>query len=151
MNDHKIPEPRLAVESEAKQLIPVFCSGKEGIGLNPDVCSPEKYPPLLCWMKKACVCERAWIINEGNTIFGILIFDNLLADHIAYIVVAEGFRGLKIIGPKLVRHAQSLMPSLYAEARNAHSQRLLVQCGFHLTDETSISGHPILTWERGSK
>jgi hypothetical protein len=150
VDDHKIPEPRLAIESEAEQLILVFCSGKEGIGLNLDVCSPEKHPQLLCWMRKACVRKRVWIINKGNTIFGILIFDKP-AGHIAYIVVAESFRGLKLIGPRLVRHAQLVMPSLYAEARNAHSQRLLVRCGFHLTDETSMSGHPILTWDRGTK
>jgi hypothetical protein len=101
-------------------------------------------------MRKACVRELVWVINEGNTIFGIRIFDNLVADRIAYIVVAEGFRGLKLIGPRLVRQAQLLMPSLHAEVRNAHSQRLLVRRGFHLTDKTSISGHPILTWERGS-
>jgi hypothetical protein len=148
MNAQNIPEPRLALESEAEQLVPVFCSGQEGIGLKPHVCSPEKYPQLLCWMKNACARELVWIINDGETTSGMLIFANLPADNIDYIVVAESFRGLKLIGPALVRHVQLFMPSLHAEARNAHSQRLLVGCGFRLTDKTSLSGHPILTWER---
>ena len=144
-----ISSPRRAIEDDAAALIPLFCSGQEGIHLKSHVCSPERYPDLLRWMKQKCASSLVWTINEESYPIGMLVLDGRVRVMIQYVVVAKNFRGKRMIGPALVTHVQSLddIVSLRAEARNDYSERMLMNCGFHRTDE-SVCGYPILSWER---
>jgi hypothetical protein len=142
--------PRLAREDEAETLIPLFCSGGEEIGLKAHVCSSEKRPELLKWLKQQCNKSLVRVITDNGTPVGMLVLDSSRAwNVILYIVVDRRLRGKKTIGPALVRDLQSQpdIASLRAEARNEHSKRLFARCGFWQHDE-SDRGHPIMTWER---
>ena len=144
-----IAPPRLATEGDAAALIPLFCSGQEGIGLKPHVCSPERLPDLLVWMKKKCTSGLVWTINDGPTPIGMLVLDGIAVITVLYVVVAQHLRGQKI-GSTLVNHIQSLgFSSLRAEARNEYSERMLIGCGFHHGGEFHC-GHPIVVWERAA-
>ena len=142
--------PRLAREDEAAALIPLFCSGAEGIGLKAHVCSSEKRPELLTWLRQQCNKNLVRVITDNETPVGMLVLDSSRArNRILYIVVDCRFRGKKTIGPALVRHLQSQpgIDSLRAEARNEYSKRMFIRCGFRQHDECDC-GHPIMIWNR---
>lgn len=60
----RVSKPRLATDGDAAALIPLFCSGQDGIGLKPHVCSPERRPELLGWLTKQCAASLVWTIDN---------------------------------------------------------------------------------------
>jgi ribosomal protein S18 acetylase RimI-like enzyme len=138
--------PKLATQDAAAELVAMLCSASREIGLKEHVCGPDKQPELLKWMKDQCEARRVWVLSDGAALLGMLILKENVAG-ILYLVVAESFRG-RGLGPALVRHIQSLgAESLSAEARNDRARRMLERCGFRTT-EVSLSGHPMLLWQR---
>jgi ribosomal protein S18 acetylase RimI-like enzyme len=137
--------PKLATKDEAVELVDLLCSASREIGLKEHVCGAENRPKLLKWMKDECDARRVWTLTNGTTLQGMLILKESLSG-ILYVVVAECFRG-RGVGYALLRHIQSLLGPLDAEARNDRSWRMLKRCGFHPTGDMSSSGHPILLWE----
>ncbi len=135
----------LASQDDADRLVGLLCSAALQIGLKEHVCSPENLPRLVNWMREQCQAHRAWMVCEDGALLGMLIL-NENKDGILYVVVAKSARR-RGVGSILIRHVQS-RGSLYAEARNEPSRRMLQRCGFQDTGEVSPSGHPILSWRR---
>jgi ribosomal protein S18 acetylase RimI-like enzyme len=137
--------PSLASDDDAERLMRLLCSASQEIGLSEGVCSPEKLPQYVNWMRKECQARRVWMLCEDGALLGMLILDEN-EDRILYVVVANDARR-RGLGSILIRHVQS-RASLCAEARNEPSRRMLQRCGFQDTGKVSPSGHPILSWRR---
>jgi RimJ/RimL family protein N-acetyltransferase len=141
---------RRATRKDAERLIPLFCSGAKDIGLSEATCLPENREKLCNRVLEWCARRLVFVMSERKQLIGMIVlvkFDARL--EIAYIVVAEAYRGQRRVGPALVRHVQALrnVTWLWAEARNSHSLKLLEGCGFRrMADEERE--HPALTWDR---
>ena len=142
------PVPSLASQDDADRLVDLLCSARLEIGLKEHVCSPEDLPRLVNWMRKQCQARRAWMVCEDGALLGMLIFDENDKDRILYVAVAKSARR-RGVGSILIRHVQSRVSSLCAEARNEPSRLMLQRCGFRDTGDTS-QGYPILSWRRSN-
>jgi ribosomal protein S18 acetylase RimI-like enzyme len=145
---------RQANAKDVNRLIPLFCSGAEGVRLKETVCLPENREKLRTWMMQRCTHHLIWVFTERRHIAGMLVLDYVEPRiTILYIVVAAAFRGQHRVGPALVRHVQSLphVNMLEAEARNPHSLKMLQACGFHQhgCSQTTCEKYPRLLWTRG--
>lgn len=142
--------PRLATEDDAAELVPLFCSGKDGMHLATHVCSQENRENLLKSMTLKCASECVWMVTIGSMPAGILLFDRLTTS-IGFVVVSENLRG-QGIGPTLVRHIQSMpdVSRLHAEARNDSSKRMLRKCEFWPNGRKSHDDFPLFFWRRKS-
>jgi ribosomal protein S18 acetylase RimI-like enzyme len=144
-----ISSPRLAREGDAEVLIPLLCSGADGIALAVHVCTPENRENLLRGMKAKCAAGLLWMVDIDLIPAGMLILDriNPFRPDIFVVVVAERLRG-RGIGPRLVRHIQAMptVDCLRAEARNPSSKRMLIKCGFRANRYKSDAGFPYLFW-----
>ena len=141
------PVPSLASQDDANRLVDLLCSDALQIGLKEHVCSPENLPGLVNWMRKQCQAHRAWMVCEDGALLGMLILKEN-EDGILYVVVAKSARR-RGLGSILIRHVQSRVSSLCAEARNEPSRLMLQRCGFRDTGDTS-QGYPILSWRRSN-
>jgi ribosomal protein S18 acetylase RimI-like enzyme len=148
-----ISSPRLASENDAEALIPLFCSGAEGLALAAHVCTPENRENLVRGLKAKCAADLVWILVSGSMQAGMLILDRFNPrPDIFVVVIAERLRG-QGLGPKLVRQIQAMpdVDRLRAEARNASSERMLKKCGFRLNRYRSSAGFPYLFWKKSCK
>ena len=141
------PVPSLASQDDANRLVDLLCSDALQIGLKEHVCTPENLPQLVNWMRKQCQAHRAWMVCEDGALLGMLILKEN-EDGILYVVVAKSARR-RGLGSILIRHVQSRVSSLCAEARNEPSRLMLQRCGFRDTGDTS-QGYPILSWRRSN-
>ena len=141
------PVPSLASQDDANRLVDLLCSDALQIGLKEHVCTPENLPQLVNWMRKQCQAHRAWMVCEDGALLGMLILKEN-EDGILYVVVAKSARR-RGLGSILIRHVQSRVSSLCAEARNEPSLLMLQRCGFRDTGDTS-QGYPILSWRRSN-
>lgn len=132
--------PILASQTDADQLVTLLCSASSEIKLKQSVCSPDKRPALLDWMKRQCNARRVWMLTEAASVRAMLILEESL---ILYVVVAEPHQGL---GSALIHHVQTFSNALRAEARNDDSRRLLERCGFRDSGERSQYGCPMFYW-----
>jgi ribosomal protein S18 acetylase RimI-like enzyme len=142
------PVPSLASHDDADRLVGLLCSAALQIGLKEHVCTPENLPRLVNWMREQCQAHRAWMVCEDGALLGMLIFDENDEDRILYVAVAKSARR-RGLGSILIRHVQSRVSSLCAEARNEPSRLMLQRCGFRDTGDTS-QGYPILSWRRSN-
>jgi len=141
------PVPSLASQDDADRLVSLLCSERLQIGLKEHVCTPENLPRLVNWVREQCQANRAWMVCEDGALLGMLILKEN-EDGILYVVVAKSARR-RGVGSILIRHVQSRVSSLCAEARNEPSRLMLQQCGFRETGDTS-QGYPILSWRRSN-
>ena len=141
------PVPSLASQDDANRLVDLLCSDALQIGLKAHVCTPGNLPRLVKWMRKQCQAHRAWMVCEDGALLGMLILKEN-EDGILYVVVAKSARR-RGLGSILIRHVQSRVSSLCAEARNEPSRLMLQRCGFRDTGDTS-QGYPILSWRRSN-
>ena len=141
------PVPSLASQDDANRLVDLLCSDALQISLKEHVCTPENLPQLVNWMRKQCQAHRAWMVCEDGALLGMLILKEN-EDGILYVVVAKSARR-RGLGSILIRHVQSRVSSLCAEARNEPSRLMLQRCGFRDTGDTS-QGYPILSWRRSN-
>jgi ribosomal protein S18 acetylase RimI-like enzyme len=147
----KINAPRVAAEGDAEALIPLFCSGADGLFLDAHVCTPKNRESLIQGMRAKCAAGLVWIVDNGSTKAGMLILDrfNPFRPDILVVVIAEALRG-KGIGPKLVHHIQAMptVDRLRAEVRNDYSKRMLKKCGFRPNRYKSAANFPYLFWKK---
>jgi ribosomal protein S18 acetylase RimI-like enzyme len=143
--------PRLASENDAEALVPLFCSGAEGLALAAHVCTPENRENLVRGLKAKCAAGLVWVVVNDSMQAGKLILDrfNPFRPDIFVVVIAETLRG-QGIGPELVRQIQAMpgVDRLRAEARNASSKRMLKKCGFRPNRYKSSAGFPYLFWKK---
>jgi hypothetical protein len=62
--------PSLASEDDAERLMGLLCSASLEIGLTEGVCSAEKLPQYVNWMRKQCQARRAWMLCEDGALLG---------------------------------------------------------------------------------
>jgi len=147
-------KPEMGKAAGAAKLAELLCACKKEIGLNEESCTLENRKQLEDNLAKECSQNQLWTINKGDNLVGLLILHNFTVcsvklHEIMYIVVDPNFR-CRGIGPTLVRYIQAKrgVRGLHAEARNDHSEHMLIKYGFEPTGDRSASGHPKLFWER---
>ena len=133
-------QPRLARVEEAPRIHELLLA----IGL----CERVAKEAGVRWVRERCAEGEVWVIDHDEVIVSVMVLQK--DAHIRYVITDERSRRAGL-ARRLLRHAKSLYPGLWAEARpdNAAANALLESEGFRHAYLPVVAPYIAFEWGSG--